>query len=85
MNEIIRNYDFMMTDEEQEQYICPLIMEGYIDTTKSQIRKAEINQVISTAAYWTKQGIDAIYLMLVGAVITTGAISIIAKIVGFSI
>lgn len=85
MNPIARNYDFMMSDEEQEQYVCPVIMEGYIDTTDSQIKTAERNQVISTAKYWIKQGINALTLMFIGAVVTTGAIAVIAKMVGFSI
>ena len=40
-NEIIRNYDFMMSDEEQDQYVCPVIMDGYVDTTDSQIKTAD--------------------------------------------
>lgn len=85
MNPITRNYDFMMSSEDKEQYVCPVLMDGYIDTTDSQIRSANINKFISTTKYFIKQGANAVSLMLFGAVVTTGAIAIIAKIIGFSI
>lgn len=86
MNDQIQEYqDFIMSDEEKDQYVDPIITDNYQDRQAIYRIKSQIQIAISKVCYWVRQGSNALAHVALGGLIGVGFIAIVSKLAHFTI
>ena len=82
---ITQYHDFIMSNEERDNYIDPEIMMNYEDKQALQRIKSRVQIAFSKISYWTAQGSEALAFVVIGGLISTGFLTVVSKLAHFTI